>query len=242
VGRVQCGAQAARSERPVRKPLSESITGELARDDENADRSWRRCGDALPRRKDTDLAARALAAIILTLWAEDARAQTPSVDPDPTRAEQLTFDLLTGAVLAPAAAGFQQWQQEPDVWPKSWSGYGRRLASEAGRVTVEATAINAIALALHERVGYVSCRCTSGVSRFGWALAAGVSSPQRDGRRRIAIGRLTGPYVGAAAQAWWTPSLGNEGGSRAKWTAINGSLSLGVNALLNVILEMRGHP
>jgi hypothetical protein len=176
--------------------------------------------------------------VFLTLFAADARAQTPSVDPDPTRAEQLRFDLLTGAVLAPAAAGFQQWQQEPDVWPKSWSGYGRRLASEAGRVTVEATAINAIALALHERVGYVPCRCTAGMRRFGWALAAGVSSPQRDGRRRIAIGKLTGPYVGALAQAAWTP----EPGSRTKWTVVNGSLSLGVNALLNYILELRAHP
>ena len=149
------------------------------------------------------------------------------------------FDLLTGAVLAPAAAGFQQWVQEPTVWDKSWNSYGKRLASEGGRLTIEATSINAIALALRERVGYVPCACKSAMGRFGWALAAGVSSPQRKGGRHIAIGKIAGPYVGAAAQAWWTPGVENEPGGRAQWTLVNGSLSLAVNALLNVILEMR---
>jgi len=184
------------------------------------------------------VAARALAAIVLLLWAADARAQTPAVDQDPTRPEQLKFDLLTGAVLAPAAAGFQQLVQEPEVWPKDWSGYGKRFASEGGRVTIEAMSINAIAFALHERVGYVPCRCRSAMGRFGWALVAGVSSPQKKGGRRLAIGKITGPYVGALAQAYWTPGLGNGGESRTEWTLVNGSLSLAVNALLNVILEV----
>jgi hypothetical protein len=57
----------------------------------------------------------------------------------------------------------------------------------------------------------------------------------RDGTRRFAVPRVVGAYAGSFAQAGWRPDTDR----RTQTALVNGTVSLGLGALINLYHEFR---
>ena len=102
-------------------------------------------------------------------------------------------------------AGIDQWRDQPDAWDDDWNGFGKRLASNAGRNFVEESVRHGLAAAFDRSVTYQRCAC-EGVGPRAWhAFVETVTDRSLEGERQVGFSRLAGFYVGAYAQTLWTP-------------------------------------
>jgi len=130
-------------------------------------------------------------------------------------------------------AGVDQINDQPAEWGKSWSGYGRRYASNLGEFLIQEGVTEGLAALMKRPLDYSPCRCTGTGDRVGHALAGAVTDQMPKGKHPIAVPRIVGAYVGAYAQSTWRP----DSRSRANQVLVNGTTSLAIGGLINLYHE-----
>ena len=139
--------------------------------------------------------------------------------------------------------GYATWDQvaiNPEQWGGSWSGYGKRVASNVAATAIQETVTEGIAYVMDRPVSYQRCKCTGAGMRVTWALKGTVTDQMPDGSAPIAVPRIVGGYVGAYARTTWFPS--NTNNSRLTRTAIDGTTTLVVSAVINLAYEFVFRP
>ena len=145
--------------------------------------------------------------------------------------KSLPGSLAVGSLMA----GVGQLINEPEEWERTWRGYGRRSAAVIGGYVVQTTIEHSLAALLDRPVSYTPCACPQRSRRIGWALAGTVTDPLPDGGRAVAVPRIAAAYLGALARSSWLPDHDH----RVRDVMVNGSISLAIDALLNLFQERR---
>jgi hypothetical protein len=161
----------------------------------------------------------------------------------PDSADRLTAYGRNMVRMSIGGIGYGTWDQlwnNPQQWGHSWSGYGKRIASNVGATAIQETVTEGIAYVMDRPVTYQPCKCTRTGDRVNWALKGTVTDQMPDGSAPIAVPRIVGGYVGAFARTTWFPS--NTNNSRATRTLIDGTTTLAVSAVINLTYEFLIHP
>ena len=182
-------------------------------------------------------AQRASATDARTVRAADTAAAPARSDADEpvSRLGQYEHSVLRGVVVGAAEAGVTQLTNDPEEWGRSWRGYGHRAAAIAGGAVVHATVLHGLAALLDRPAAYAPCGCAPRSRRIARALAGAVIDTRPDGAREVAIPRITAAYLGAYVQSTWFPDHHH----RARDVLVNGTISLAIGALLNLVQERR---
>lgn len=138
-----------------------------------------------------------------------------------------------GAAMSFVYSGVNQINNQPSEWGKSWSGYGKRYASNFGEFMIQEGVTEGLAAILKRPLDYTPCKCKETSDRVGHALAGAVTDQMPNGRHPVAIPRIVGAYAGAYAQSTWIP----DGRTRLNQTLLNGTTSLAIGGLINLFHE-----
>lgn len=132
-----------------------------------------------------------------------------------------------------AGAGVGTATGSPEGWEKNTKGFGKRVASNFGRSVIR----NSVTYGLDEALKldshyYKSEKKTVG-SRVGNALLSTVTARRPNGKRTIGVSRIVGTYTAntIAAETWYPRGNDWKDGVRT------GTISLGVNAMINLVRE-----
>lgn len=130
-------------------------------------------------------------------------------------------------------AGYSTWRNSPEEWGDNWEGFGRRVASGAGKNAIKQTTIYALdeSFKLDSRF-YRSNKKDFG-SRLGNALISPVTARRPNGKRTIGVPRLVGTFGAGviAYETWYPKRYDYKDGLRS------GAISLGFNAAFNIFKE-----
>ena len=74
-------------------------------------------------------------------------------------------------------SGVNQINNEPPEWGKSWSGYGKRYASNFGEFVIQEGVTEGLAAVMKRPPDYTPCPCTGTGKRVGYALGGAVTVP-----------------------------------------------------------------
>jgi hypothetical protein len=140
-----------------------------------------------------------------------------------------------GAAMGFVYSGVNQLNNEPPEWGKSWSGYGKRYASNFGEFIIQEGVTEGLAAVMKRPLDYMRCHCTGTGKRVGYALGGAVTDQMPNGKHPIAIPRIVGAYAGAYAQSTWRP----DSRGRANQTLLNGTTSLAIGGLINLYHEFK---
>ncbi len=169
---------------------------------------------------------------------QSASAQRVGKD-SATRLTRFGRNLAYGAVVGLAYAGVDQAFNSPSEWGRGWPGYGRRAASNVGEFVIQEGVTEGLAAVMKRPLDYTPCKCTETKKRVWSAVEQSFTDEMPDGSHKIAVPRIVGSYVGAAAQAAWRPSNSN---NKFALAALNGTTSLGLGIFINLFYEFRHHP
>lgn len=186
--------------------------------------------------------------LLLTLVSAFAvAAQAP--DPVPTTTPQPSyvrptaekrFKRYVNDTVGPVAwigivsgAAFSTAFNSPEEWGKSGEGFGRRVASNFGRIVARNTVMYGLDEAFKLDSGfYLSTERDVG-SRVGNAFISVVTARKANGKRTVGVPRIVGTYTAdVVANQFWYPA-------RFDWKdgMKRGGISLGVNAAFNIVRE-----
>ncbi len=132
-----------------------------------------------------------------------------------------------------AAAAFSTAGNSPKEWGRTTDGFGRRFASNFGKTVIRNTVIYGMDEALKlDSHNYRSTKRDVG-SRVTNALLSTVTARTANGKRTIGLPRIVGTYSAnmIASEAWYPSRYNWKDGFRT------GSISLGANALFNLVRE-----
>lgn len=178
----------------------------------------------------------AISLIALTLV--PATAQTQRVGRDSaTRLMRFGRAVAYGAGMSFLYSGMNQINNQPAEWGKSWSGYGRRYASNFGEFMIQEGVTEGLAAIMKRPLDYTPCHCTGTGKRVGYAFAGAVTDQMPNGKHPVAIPRIVGAYAGAYGQSTWWPGSR----SRLNQTLLNGTTSLAIGGVINLYHEFRHH-
>jgi hypothetical protein len=133
-------------------------------------------------------------------------------------------------------AALDQWRDEPEGWDDDAEGFGRRLASNAGRHAANQSVRHGLAIVMGRTTRYHRCTCSGFFSRAGHAIVETVTDHGRDGTRMISIPRFGGAAAGAFVENWWLPS------NDKNEILLDMARSVGYGALSNIAKEVIGWP
>jgi hypothetical protein len=156
--------------------------------------------------------------------------------------------MLAGAVVG-AATGAQI-GGSPEVWGRTWGGYGRRLADQAGFLAVEETVRRSTIALTGWRTAEEPCGTAPGTSPMrpradiglGTALRCGVdrtfTARARDGARRPNLPVIGGLVAGTAASLTWRPEGRAGGGDAVGFVATRLAISFGATIVARATSEV----
>lgn len=150
------------------------------------------------------------------------------------------FNRYVKSIVGPSAlakrvftAGLSTARNSPEEWGPGWEGFGRRFASSTGKSAIKNTTIYALdeSFKLDSRF-YRSQKRDLG-SRLKNALISPVTARDKNGKRVFGFPRIAGTYASSiiAAETWYPDRYSYKNGLRS------GTISLGTNALFNVVKE-----
>lgn len=178
----------------------------------------------------------AIGAVLTLSLAGAVRAQWRVGSDSATRLQRFGRNLAYGAAMGLLYSGWDQLRDDPSEWHRTWSGYGKRVASNFGEFVIQEGVTDGLAALMHRPQGYKKCNCGGDTNkRVGWALHAAVADQMPDGTHPIAVPRIVGAFAGSTAQAAWRPNHG----SRANIAITNGVTSLAIGGLINLWYEFR---
>jgi hypothetical protein len=143
-----------------------------------------------------------------------------------------------GLIGAAAAAGYEQYENYPDEWRRSTSGYAKRWASAYAAGAIGNTTKYAVARALHQDPSFARCRCRGVNARMRHAVASVFTARTRTGRdvwSPATIAGLTAEHVIPAALWFPRDKLWQEGVGLV-------GVSVATKIGINIFHEFFGHP
>jgi hypothetical protein len=170
--------------------------------------------------------------------AKDERAPNPSEYHFPTNRQRLhtylSATLGPGALLQTTiAAGAIQFSAEPPEWSQGAGGYGRRFASQWGRLAVQNSVKMGLGMGLRQDLEYRRCGCTGFRRRTAHALISNFTAVRSDGSSTFTIAKVASHYAGAMISTVWYPDRYTATGDGIRI----GTWSLASDAGLNFIRE-----
>jgi hypothetical protein len=150
-----------------------------------------------------------------------------------SRMHAYVIDLIGLGAIASVGVGsaVDQLRNDPTPWGKTGSGFGKRVASNAGSRAAAVTTRHALAAALDRSTVYVRCTCTDGGARFSHGIVAAFTDVDSHGRRVFSEPILAGAVAGAFTPLIWRPNY-------SVGTAVaNTAISFGLAAAGNVMRE-----
>jgi hypothetical protein len=104
-----------------------------------------------------------------------------------------------------AAAGIEQWQDDPEEWGQGMSGYGKRFASGFGKNAIGQTITYGLDSAMKLDTGFHRSTQTGFGPRLKHALLENITSHKRSGKRVFSVPRFVGVYSGhvIAYETWY---------------------------------------
>lgn len=172
--------------------------------------------------------------------ASDAQSSAPGqagyVRPDAeTRFKRYLKDTVGPAswVGRVAGSGFSTATNNPEEWGGTWKGFGKRVASSFGKGVIKNTVTYGLDEALKLDSHYYRSENPSGAAKFKNALLSPVTARKPNGKRTIGIPRIVGTYTSSiiANETWYPARYTWKDGLRS------GTISLGTNALFNLVKE-----
>jgi hypothetical protein len=132
-----------------------------------------------------------------------------------------------------AAAGLDQWGDNPEEWEQGLSGYGKRYASSFARNAIQQTVIYGLDTGLGLDTGFRKSTRSGFFPRMKDALAANITSRTKTGKRVISVPRIAGVYTAAIIQreTWYPERYSYKDGLRS------GTRSLLTGFGINLIRE-----
>lgn len=162
-------------------------------------------------------------------------------DPTYTRPDAKTrFNRYVKSIVGPTAlakrvftAGLSTARNSPEEWGPHWEGFGRRFASSTGKSAIKNTTIYALDEAFKLDSKFYRSQKRDFGSRLTNALISPVTATDKNGKRVFGFPRLAGTYASSiiAAETWYPDRYSYKNGLRS------GTISLGTNALFNVVKE-----
>ncbi len=132
-----------------------------------------------------------------------------------------------------AGAAFATASDSPKEWGRTGEGFGRRVASNLGKNVMRNTIIYGLDEAFKLDSGYYRSTKRDVGSRIGNALLSTVTARKANGKRTVGVPRIVGTFTAnVAANEMWYPA-------RYDWKdgMKRGGISLGVNAMFNLVKE-----
>jgi hypothetical protein len=129
-------------------------------------------------------------------------------------------------------SAFDQVQEDPESWGDDTEGFGKRVASNAGRRFVQESVHHGLAYMLGRSTDYQPCGCTSLGGRLGNSFVEAVTDRDDQGNRAFSISQFAGNYAGAFAPALWMPDEDWDAGK----AALNGTTAFIFTAAGNFLL------
>ncbi len=166
--------------------------------------------------------------------------QTQQISPYVRPTGKKRFKRYVNSVIGPvslalnaANAGIATATNTPEEWGKNWEGFGRRFASNFGRGAIKQTTIYGLDEAFKLDSRFYRSQKKDFSSRMKNALLSTVSARKSDGKRVFGFPRIAGTYAShiIAFEAWYPNRYNYKDGFRT------GTISLGVNAAVNVLRE-----
>lgn len=178
-------------------------------------------------------------ALIISAFAVTAFAQTTSstyVRPDAEKRFKRFVNDTVGPfawVGIAAGAGFSTATNNPEEWERTGEGFARRFGSNVGKNVIRNTTIYAMDEALKLDSHYYRSSKKDFGSRLGNAVASTFTARTKSGKRTIGAPRIVGTYVAnvVAAEAWYPRGYNWKDGMKS------GTISLGVNSMINIFRE-----
>lgn len=131
-----------------------------------------------------------------------------------------------------ARSTYDQAVKEPEGWDDDSEGFGKRVASNAGRRFVQETVHHGLAAAMGRTTDYVPCGCSGFGPKLGSALLGAVTDFDESGRRMFSVPQIAGNYAGAFAPLLWLPEDDADAGK----ALINGTTAILFTAAGNFLL------
>ena len=133
-----------------------------------------------------------------------------------------------------AAAGLNQWDNDPPEWGQGAEGYGKRLASSIGSDAIRQSVSYGLSEALHlDATEFEKSKRKGFWPRVSDALVQNVTSRTRSGKRVISAPIFAGAYAGSVIPAltWYPSRYSYKDGLR------HGSFSLAAGFGINLVRE-----
>lgn len=176
---------------------------------------------------------------------DDSNAKTVPAnkkqDPTYTRPDAKTrFNRYVHSIVGPTAlakrvvtSGISTARNSPEEWGPGWEGFGRRFASSTGKSAIKNTTIYALDEAFRLDSRFYRSQKRDFGSRLKNALISPVTARDENGKRVFGFPRIAGTYTSSiiAAETWYPDRYSYKNGLRS------GTISLGTNALFNVVKE-----
>lgn len=139
----------------------------------------------------------------------------------------------TSLGMTVVGAGYATARNSPREWGGGWPGFGKRVASSLGKKAIKNSAMYGLDEALKYDSKFYRSRDRSFSARIGNALISPVTARNARGKRVVGIPRIVGTYTSniIAAETWYPARYTYKDGLRS------GTISLGINAAVNLIKE-----
>jgi hypothetical protein len=143
-----------------------------------------------------------------------------------------------GLIGAAAAAGYEQYENYPEAWHPTTSGYVKRWASAYAAGVIGNSTKYAVAHALHQDPSFARCRCTGVNRRMRHAVTSVFTARRRNGREVFSLATVAGLTAEhAIPAALWFPR-------EDRWKEGAGLAAVGIATKIgiNVFHEFFGRP
>lgn len=139
----------------------------------------------------------------------------------------------TALIGVAAGAGFSTALNEPEEWQRSGKGFGRRVASNFGKNVIRSTVTYGMDEALRLDSNFYRSKKRDAGSKLKNAVVSTFSARTPSGKRTFGLPRIVGTYTSqvVAAEVWYPSRYDWKDGMRS------GTISLGVNSLVNIFRE-----
>lgn len=180
-----------------------------------------------------------IAAVLTLIAASGISAQTTGTyqRPDPAERRANYLKSIFGPTALARVAATATWgtiRNSPEEWGKKAEGFGRRFASDFGKNVIKQSTIAGLDEVLEVDSRFYRSTKRDLKSKIGNALLSTVTARKPSGKRVIGVPRIAGTYISSvvAAEAWYPKRYDYRDGLR------NGTISLGVNAAVNLFREL----
>jgi hypothetical protein len=167
--------------------------------------------------------------------------QTTKKDDAYVRPDSKTrFKRYVKSIVGPTAlaktvvsSGISTWQNSPPEWGTKWEGFGRRFASGMGKNVIKQTTVYALDESFKLDSKFYRSKKKDFGGRFGDAIISPFVARDKNGKKVFGFPRVMGTYTASiiAYETWYPKRFTYKDGLKS------GTISLGFNAVFNVIKE-----